>query len=54
MDMHWKIGRKGKKKKRYAPIYNKFVYGYLEADVHRKLNRLVPSIMINAIEDTFE
>ena len=29
-------------------------YGYLKADVHRKLNRLVPSIMINAIEDTFE
>lgn len=49
-----KKGRKGKKKKRYAPIYNKYVYGYLKADVHRKLNRLVPSIMINAIEDTFE
>ena len=49
-----KKGRKGKRKKRYAPIYNKYVYGYLKADVHRKLNRLVPSIMINAIEDTFE
>ena len=43
----------GKKKKRYAPIYNKYVCGYLKADVHRTLNRLVPKIMINAIEDTF-
>lgn len=49
-----KKSRKGKKRRRYAPIYNKYVYGYLKADVHRKLNRLVPSIMINAIEDTFE
>lgn len=49
-----KKGRKGKKKKRYAPIYNKYVYGYLKADVRRTLNRMIPNIMINAIEDTFE
>ena len=46
-----KKGRNGKGKKRYAPIYNKYVYGYLKSDVARKLNRLVPDIMINAIKD---
>lgn len=49
-----KKGRNGKRKKRYAPIYNKYVYGYLKSDVARKLNRLVPDIMINAIKDTIE
>lgn len=49
-----KKGRNGKRKKRYAPIYNKYVYGYLKAEVYRKLNRLVPNVMINTIEDTFE
>ena len=49
-----KKGRNGKGKKRYAPIYNKYVYGYLKSDVARKLNRLVPDIMINAIKDTIE
>lgn len=49
-----KKGRLGKKKKRYAPIYNKYVYGYLKSAVLRKLNRLVPEIMINAINDNFK
>ena len=49
-----KKGRKGKKKKRYAPIYNKYVCGYLVADVRRTLNRMIPDIMINAFHDTFE
>ena len=49
-----KKGRGGKRKKRYAPIYNKYVYGYLVAEVRRKLNSLVPDIMINAFKDTFE
>ena len=49
-----KKGRKGKKKKRYAPIYNKLVYGHIVTDVRRKLNRLVPEIMINTFKDTFE
>lgn len=49
-----KKGRKGKRKKRYAPIYNKYVCGYLVADVRRKLNRLVPEIMINTFHETFE
>lgn len=49
-----KKGRKGKRKKRYAPIYNKYVYGYLVADIRRTLNRMTPDIMINAFHDTFE
>ena len=49
-----KKGRRGKKKKRYAPIYNKYVYGYLVADVRRTLNRMIPDVMINAFHDTFE
>ena len=49
-----KKGRKGKRKKRYAPIYNKYVYGYLVADIRRTLNRMIPDIMINAFHDTFE
>ena len=49
-----KKGRKGKKKRRYAPIYNKYVCGYLVADVRRTLNRMIPDIMINAFHDTFE
>ena len=34
--------------------YNKYVYGYLVADVRRTLNRMIPDVMINTIEDTFE
>ena len=49
-----KKGRNGKRKKRYAPIYNKYVYGYLKSDVYRKLNKLVPQTMINAIKDTID
>lgn len=48
-----KKSRKGKRKKRYGPIYNKFVYGYMNAGVRRQLNRMVPGIMINAFESTF-
>lgn len=48
-----KKSRKGKRKKRYAPIYNKYVYGYMNAGVRRQLNRMVPGIMINAFESTF-
>lgn len=49
-----KKGRNGKRKKRYAPIYNKYVYGYLKSEVARKLNRMVPDIMINAIKDNID
>ena len=49
-----KKNRKGKKKKRYAPIYNKLVYGHLVTDVRRKLNRLIPDIMIDTFHNTFE
>lgn len=49
-----KKGRKGKRKKRYAPIYNKYVYGYLSAGVRRTLNRIVRENLFHSIEDTFE
>ena len=49
-----KKGRKGKRKKRYTPIYNKYVYGYLNADVRRSLNRIIPDVMIKAFQDSFE
>ena len=49
-----KKGRKGKRKKRYAPIYNKYVYGYLSAGVRRTLNRIVRENLFHSIEDTFK
>lgn len=49
-----KKGRNGKRKKRYAPIYNKYVYGYLISGTLRKLNRMVPDIMISAIKDNID
>lgn len=39
------------KKRRYAPIYNKYVYGYLKSDIFKKLNELIPKTMIRAIEN---
>lgn len=49
-----KKGRNGKRKKLYAPIYNKYVYGYLKSEVARKPNRMVPDVMINAIKDNID
>ena len=46
--------RTGKKKKRYFPIYNKYVYGYLKSDIWRILNALIPKQMIRIIEDTIK
>lgn len=37
---------KGVKKKKYEPIYNKYVYGYLRSDIRKKLRRVVPVYMI--------
>lgn len=42
--------RTGKKKKRYFPIYNKYVYGYLKSDIWRMLNAAIPKQMIRIIE----
>lgn len=37
-------------KKRYEPIYNKYVYGYLKSDLWKKLMRAIPEQMIKIIE----
>lgn len=42
------------RKKKYAPLYNKYVYGYLKSDIWRKLNELIPRVMIRAIEDNIK
>lgn len=47
-----KKGSTGRRKNRYAPIYNKYVYGYLKSAVYRKLLRVVPAFMIRTIEGT--
>ena len=43
--------RKGKKKQNYAPIYNKYVYGYLKSAVYRRLRSAIPSFMIKEFCD---
>lgn len=45
---------KYRKKKRYEPIYNKYVHGYLKSDVWRTLNKLIPKHMVRIMEDTFK
>ena len=49
-----KRGRGGKKKKVYAPIYNKYVYGFLKSGVWKWLNAHIPQIMVNAVEESFK
>lgn len=46
--------RSGKRKKRYAAIYNKYVYGYLKADVWKRLNSAIPKRMVQAISETIK
>ena len=48
-----KKSRYGKKKKIYAPIYNKQVYGHLKSGVWKFLMAAMPKQMIRTIEDTF-
>ena len=48
-----KKSRSGKKKKRYAAIYNKQVYGHLKSGVWKFLMAALPKQMIRTIEDTF-
>ncbi len=38
--------RRGRKKQVYAPIYNKYVYGYLKGATLRRLRSAIPSFMI--------
>lgn len=47
-----KKGSGGKRKSKYAPIYNKYVYGYLKSAVYKKLTRVIPVFMIRTIEGT--
>lgn len=42
------------RKKKYAPIYNKYVYGYLKSGILNRLNEFIPRVMIRAIEDNFK
>lgn len=49
-----KKSRSGKKKKRYAAIYNKQVYGHLKSGVWKFLMAALPKQMIRTMEDTIE
>lgn len=44
--------RLGKRKKKYAAIYNRYVYGYLKSPVYRLLMASLPDQIIKTIEDT--
>jgi len=49
-----KKSRTGKKKKVYAPIYNRQVYGFLVLDIRRRLNAIIPKGLVKTIQDTFK
>ena len=54
---HSKVSKKvlqGKKKTTYAPIYNKYVYGYLKSAVWKKLKRVIPAYMIQEFRETID
>ena len=42
--------KSGKKKRRYEPIYNKYVYGYLKSDIYKMMMAAIPKQMIKIIE----
>ena len=44
----------GKRKKRYAAIYNRYVYGYLKSPIYRVLMASLPKQMIKTMEETFK
>ena len=44
--------RLGKRKKKYAAIYNRYVYGYLKSPVYRLLMASLPNQIIKTMEDT--
>lgn len=44
--------RSGRKKRTYAPIYNKYVYGYLKSAVRRKLHRAIPALLMSEWKTT--
>lgn len=43
--------RLGKRKKRYAAIYNRYVYGYLKSSVYKLLMGSIPDQIVKTIED---
>lgn len=49
-----KKGANGKKKKTYAPIYNKYVYGYLRSGVWKWLNAHLPGVIARSFKETFK
>ncbi len=49
-DVRWQ-GEKLYRKKRYAPIYNRYVYGYLKIGVWRRLNSTIPKQMFRVLEE---
>lgn len=46
-----KRGSNGKKKSVYAPIYNRYVYGYIKSALWRKIARVVPTFMIRTFNN---
>ena len=57
LDMKKRWSKKNERmvrKKKYAPIYNKYVYGYLKSAVWKKLNELIPRMMIRTIEENIK
>lgn len=46
--------RLGKRKKKYAQIYNRYVYGYLKSPVYRLLMASLPEQIIKTIEDNIK
>lgn len=49
-----KRGSNGKKKSVYAPIYNKYVYGYIKSALWKKMARVIPTFMIKTFNNTFK
>ena len=44
--------RLGKRKKKYAAIYNRYVYGYLKSPIYRVLMASLPKQIIKTMEET--
>lgn len=47
-----KYSSKRKKKKRYAPIYNKYVYGFLMGYIYNNLRQGLSAVVVNEMPST--
>lgn len=47
-----KYSSKGKKKKRYAPIYNKYVYGFLMGYIYNNLRQGLTAVVVRELPTT--